>query len=71
MADIDYKQQDIKAVKAYLEKFPEGVDVDDIIENSGANRLRVYPILIEMFFDQKLEVLKESELGSFLRVKVK
>ena len=46
MADIDYKQQDIKAVKAYLEQFPEGVDVDDIIENSGANRLRVYPILI-------------------------
>lgn len=71
MTDIDYKQQDIKAIKAYLEKFPEGVDVDEIIKNSGANRLRVYPILIEMYFDQKLEVLKESELGSFLRVKVK
>lgn len=71
MTDIDYKQQDQKAIKAYLEKFSDGVDVDDIIANAGANQLRVYPILIEMFFDNKLEVLKESELGSFLRVKVK
>lgn len=71
MTDIDYKQQDQKAIKSYLEKFPDGVDVDDIIANAGANQLRVYPILIEMFFDNKLEVLKESELGSFLRVKVK
>lgn len=71
MTDIDYKQQDQKAIKAYLEKFPDGVDVDDIIENAGANRLRVYSILIEMYFDKQLEVLKESELGSFLRVKLK
>ena len=71
MTDIDYKKQDQIAIKTYLEKFPDGVDVDDIVENAGANKLRVHPILIEMFFDQKLEVLKESELGSFLRVKLK
>lgn len=71
MTDIDYKKQDQIAIKTYLEKFPDGVDVDDIIANAGANKLRVHTILLEMFFDQKLEVLKESELGSFLRVKLK
>ena len=71
MTDIDYKQQDQKAIKTYLEKFPDGVDVDDIIANAGANKLRVYSILIEMYFDKQLEVMKESELGSFLRVRLK
>ncbi len=69
MEEVNYKVLDEKAVMAYLENNKGILDVDDIINNSGANRLRVYPILIELFFANKLEIVQASELGSYEKVR--
>lgn len=66
----NYKEIDKKAIMAYLEKFPDGVLVSDIMANAGADRMRVFPILFEYYLDKKLEVLEETELGGFVKVKL-
>lgn len=61
--DMDYKQQDALRILDYLRRYPDGVSVDDIIEHSGADRLRVYPALFELEQDGQLEVLEREMLG--------
>ena len=55
--NMDYKQQDTLRILDYLRRYPNGVSVDDIIEHSGADRLRVYPALFELEQAGRLEVL--------------
>ena len=61
--NMDYKQQDALRILDYLRRYPDGVSVDDIIEHSGADRLRVYPALFELEQDGQLEVLEREMLG--------
>ena len=42
---MNYKEKDIKAILDYLESVGGEASVNDIIANSGAEKLRVYPIL--------------------------
>lgn len=62
--NMDYKQQDTLRILDYLRQYPDGVSVDDIIEHSDANRLRVYPALFELEQEGRLEVLEREVLGA-------
>ena len=57
--DINYK----------IISFPKGVSVEEIIQNSGAEKLRVYPALFELEQSGFLEVLEREELGAPLIVR--
>ena len=62
--DMDYKQQDALHILDYLRRHPNGISVDDVINHSGADKLRVYPALFELEQDGWLEVLEREELGA-------
>lgn len=59
----NYKKQDMEAIIAYM-KGKEAVEVEDIIENAGAEPLRVYSILFELEQAGKIEVLETESFGS-------
>ena len=50
--DINYKIIDTQRIINYIISFPKGVSVEEIIQNSGADKLRVYPALFEL--EQKI-----------------
>lgn len=53
----------------YIASFYGAVSVDDIIQNSGADKLRVYPALFELEQNGLLEVVEREELGAPLVVR--
>ena len=64
------KTKDIKVIRDYIEKCGGEVAVADITAHSGAERLRVYPILQEMILDGSLVIVKTEELGAPAIVKL-
>ena len=58
--DINYKIIDTQRIIDYITSFPKGVSVEEIIQNSGAEKLRVYPALFELEQSGFLEVLKRD-----------
>lgn len=64
MKEMDYKEIDRKLILEYIEKQGGQCSVQDIIKNSGAEKLRVYPILFEEVQSARLTVLEEENLGS-------
>lgn len=46
--DVNYKIIDTQRIIDYITSFPKGVFVEEIIQNSGAEKLRVYPALFEL-----------------------
>ena len=69
-SEINYKEYDRKLILEYLKGKAE-VHVDDIIANSGAEKLRVYPILFEEVMDGFIVVVKENKYGSPVIVSLK
>ena len=69
-SEINYKEYDRKLILEYLKGKAE-VHVDDIIANSGADKLRVYPILFEEVMDGFIVVVKENKYGSPIIVSLK
>ena len=67
--DINYKIIDTQRIIDYITSFPKGVSVEEIIQNSGAEKLRVYPALFELEQSGFLEVLKREELGAPIMVR--
>ncbi len=63
----NYKQKDREAILSFLEG-KELVTIADIKENSGAEWLRVLPILTELEIEGKVKVIEQSELGSPISV---
>lgn len=61
---MDYKEIDRKSILEYIEKQGGQCPVQDIIKNSGAEKLRVYPILFEEVQSARLTVLEEESFGS-------
>ena len=45
---MNYKELDTQKIKDYILSHPDGVEVEDIIAHSGAEKLRVYPALFEL-----------------------
>lgn len=66
---MDYKQQDRERILSYLETHPIST-VDAIIQESGAERLRVYPILFELSQEKMIRVVEESEWGAPVKVEL-
>ena len=66
--DVNYKIIDTQRIIDYITSFPKGVFVEEIIQNSGAEKLRVYPALFELE-QSGLEVLEREELGAPLIVR--
>ena len=64
MKEMDYKEIDRKSILEYIEKQGGKCPVQDIIKNSGAEKLRVYPILFEEVQSARLTVLEEESFGS-------
>ena len=60
---------DTQRVINYINSFLDNVRVEDIIQNSGADKLRVYPALFELEQSGFLEVVEREELGAPLIVR--
>ena len=67
---FDPQERDRRLIHTYLEG-KTNVLLDDIIQFSGAERLRVYPIIYQMVLDGSVTVLKENDLGQINRVRLK
>ena len=66
---INYKLIDTQRIIDYIISFPKGVSVEEIIQNSSVEKLRVYPALFELEQSGFLEVLEREELGAPLIVR--
>jgi hypothetical protein len=71
VVDVNYKITDTQKIKDYISFFPTTISVDDIIRNSGADKLRVYPALFELEQDGYIEVTEREELGAPVAVRRK
>ena len=61
---MNYKSLDIRKIRCVIRSCPEGLAVADLIAWSGAEPLRVYPILFELEHSGWLEVTERSEWGA-------
>lgn len=68
--EINFKAQDRKIILEYLKKAGMEVAVDALINESGAERLRVYPILFELVQERLVSVVSEDDLGAPVCVKL-
>ncbi|WP_294619444.1 hypothetical protein [uncultured Bacteroides sp.] len=65
MDSINYKIIDTRKIADYISSHSGTVvTVDDVIQNSGADKLRVYPALFELEQSGWLEVVEREELGA-------
>ena len=58
---MDYKALDTQKIRDYIDASDGMVAVDDIICNSGADKLRVYPAPFELEQDGYIEVAEREE----------
>lgn len=63
----NYKQLDRERILSYLKANPIS-SVDAVIEHSGAEKLRVYPILFELNQEKIIHVVEETEWGAPMKV---
>ena len=69
---MNYKLIDTERVKSYLSAtYPNPVEVEDIVHHSGAEYLRVYPILFELEQEGRIEVVERELLGAPRAVRLK
>lgn len=69
MLDVNYKELDAKRLVDYLESADSEVSVDDLIAHSGAEKLRIYPLLFELECKGVIDVCQQSPLGAPTKVK--
>ena len=61
---MNYKVIDTQKIIDYINSFLGEIRVEDIIQNSGADKLRVYPALFELEQEGIIDVLEREELGA-------
>lgn len=61
--DVNYKLIDTQKIIDYINSFSGEIRVEDIVRNSGADKLRVYPALFELEQEGIIDVLEREELG--------
>lgn len=66
--EVNYKLIDTRKIIDYINSSLREIRVEDIIQNSGADKLRVYPALFELEQDGFIEVLEREELGAPMMV---
>lgn len=62
--DVNYKLIDTQKIVDYINASLGEVRVEDIIGNSGAEKLRIYPVLFELEQSGFIEVMEREELGA-------
>jgi len=67
---MNHKLQDRQRILSFLEAHPTST-VESIITESGAERLRIYPLLFELAQENIVQVIEESEWGAPTKVKFK
>ena len=67
----DYKEQGRKKILDYLASRGCEVSVDTLIAESGADKMRVYPILLEETQAGHIQVIELSKLGAPEKVALK
>ena len=65
----NYKQLDFNRILLYLQSHPIST-VEAIVQESGAEPLRVYPLLFELAQEKKIRILEENGWGSPLKVEL-
>ena len=67
--ETNYKQLDRDRVLLYLKE--HGVStVDAIVEQSGVEPLRIYPLLFELAQERVIRIVEENAWGSPLKVEL-
>lgn len=69
MEDSSMKRDDMELISRFIHQRHGNVPVNDILQHSGADRFRVYPILFEMEQNGLIDVVKRSVLGDPLLVR--
>ena len=69
MMQANYKQQDLNKILSYLKENSIS-SVDAIIQESGAEPLRVYPILFELIQEKVIRVVEETGWGAPMKVEL-
>ena len=64
-----YKELDRYKILSYLEEHPV-CTVDSIMKESGAEPLRVYPLLFELAQEKKIRITEETGWGAPLVVEL-
>ena len=65
----NYKQLDLNRILLYLQSHPIST-VEAIMQESGAEPLRVYPLLFELAQAKKIRILEETGWGAPLKVEL-
>ena len=65
----NYKQLDLNRILLYLQSHPIST-VEAIVQESGAEPLRVYPLLFELAQEKKIRILEENGWGAPLKVEL-
>lgn len=68
---MNYKIIDNQKIIDYINSFADAISVKDVLQNSGADKLRVYPALFELEQSGFLEVVEREELGAPAVVRVR
>ena len=64
-----YKLLDLNHILSYLKEHPIST-VDAIMQESGAESLRVYPLLFELAQEKKIRIVEETGWGASLKVEL-
>lgn len=67
---MNHKLQDRQRILSFLEAHPV-TTVEAITRESGANRLRIHPLLFELAQENIIQVVEESGWGAPTAVKLK
>ena len=70
MGEDSYKRQDRERILSFISSQGGSALVEAIIERSGAEPLRVYPLLFELRQEGLLAYEEEEEYGSPKRVRL-
>lgn len=62
--DIDYAEKDRMKILEYIRKHGNSCSVAELIEKSGAERLRVYPLIARLSIEGNLKITKFDSWGS-------
>lgn len=69
MMQANYKQQDLNKILSFLKEYPIS-SVDAIIQESGAEPQRVYPLLFELVQEKVIRVVEETGWGAPVKVEL-
>ena len=65
--DTNYKMLDRKSILNYLKLHPNCL-VDDLRDNSGAEPLRIYPLLFELEAEGVIQIMERTAWGAPYRI---